>query len=316
MLLTTQQPADGASVVETLRIQLSGTHAALEERELVGGADASAQAMQLVRSGRARLVAWIDTRAAGRYELRCVGLRQGAIAAARAELAGRPGPALERTMALKLRELLDELDAPAAPSPSSSRAPPHELHEESSRPAQPSAGQASARVSALLELATQATSGAGSVGPQLRAFVAGGVSHRLAGLQAELSLGLGWASGFTRVATIGSVEVREWMSQLALHVLQPGAGPTLGGHAGLVLRVVRARGETAAGERGEQSRLVPALGFGADAAIPLQGALRLRWTLGAELALKSQRFAVERVSLLELGNLRAITALSLVFWSL
>lgn len=132
--------------------------------------------------------------------------------------------------------------------------------------------------------------------------------------QAELWLRVGWATALDAATTAGHVSAREWSPELAvrgLHRVDPSW--LAGGYLGLALRVVHAQGTTTAGEQGDSTRVVPALGAGAEARLRVTGALWARCALGAELALKAQRFAVDRQPVLELGQLRGRAELSLVF---
>jgi hypothetical protein len=309
------------SLGEALVIQLADSGPEVHTRALSRGDDAEAQARSLLRAGAGRMVIWSLRVNGGAHDLRCVFQHGQAVDSTTTRLQGAWGPALERTIALKVRELLDEQaraapdpeKAPSnrpdpAPAPAARRLPP-------AQPALPPAPspQPAMVISPLVELGVRGMTASGNGGAQAALGVAAGAAIAKGANRAELWLGVLWLSPLQATTMAGHVSTDEWKPELSVHALRRVDPSWLGGYLSFALRVVGAEGTTAAGEGGDRTQTVPALGAGAEGRLRLTGALWARCALGAELALKAQSFAVDQQTVLELGTLRAQAELSLVF---
>jgi hypothetical protein len=300
------------SLHEALLIQFADSGLQVHARALSRDDDAEALARELVASGATPMVIWTQRVNGGEHDLRCVFRHGQAVDSTTVRLQGAWGPALERTIALKVRELLDD-QARAPPEPSAPAA--EALPPPPSQPAHPPApGQAPATVfSPLLEISARAMTASGNGGAQAAVGVGAGGAMATGANRGELWLRVAWASPLEATTTAGQVTTHEWRPELSVHALRRLDPSWLGGYLSFALRVVSAQGTTAAGERGDSTEIVPALGVGAEGRLRLTGALWARCALGAELALKAQSFAVDHQAVLELGSLRGRGELSLVF---
>jgi hypothetical protein len=316
LLVLTGGPSSATrSLHEALLIQLADSRLQVHTRALSRHDDAETVARGLVASGAAQMVIWSERVNEREHDLRCVVLQQGQAARATSvRLQGPWGPALERTIALKVRELLDD-QARAPPATPSAQAAPA-LPPPALPPAAhaPEPGQAPAMViSPLLETGVRGMTPSGNGGAQAALGVGAGAAMASAASRLELWLDVAWASPLEATNMAGQVTTHEWRPELSVHALRRVDPGWLGGYLGFALRVVGAHGTTAAGEGGDRTETVPALSAGGEGRLRLLGALWARCALGAELALKAQRFAVDHQTVLELGTLRGRAELSLVF---
>jgi hypothetical protein len=310
------------SLSEALVIQLADSELLVSAHVLSKGDDADDVARNMLGAGAARIVIWTVRVAEGMHELRCVFRHASSVESTTTRLRGAWGPALERTIALKVRELLDELSRDPIPA----RAPPasgSDPAQAAEAPPTPQARAVLARApshppatatSPLVAVGVGGMTASGNAGGQAALGVGAGGAMTVGAGRAELWLRAHWvANPLTAGAPTGRVTTREWIPELSVHGLRRLDPSWLGGYLSLALRIVHAQGVSAAGEHGEQTRTVPSLGAGAEARLRLVSALWARCALGAELALKAQRFAVDGQTLLELGTFRGRAELSLVF---
>jgi hypothetical protein len=321
VVLTGEASSATDSLGEALLIQLADGELQVHTQALSRGDDAEAVARNLLATGRARMVIW-SLRVHGRaHDLRCVFRHAEAVDSTTMRLQGAWGPALERSIALKVRELLDDqarASAAPVPGPSSVAGPAPAAETPRPPPAQP--GRPSSPrppptpvISPLIEAGVRGMTASGNASAQAAFGVAAGAAMTSGANRAELWLRVQWASPLEAETTAGRVTAREWSPELSVHGLRRVAPSWLGGFLSVALRVVDAEGTTSAGERGDRTRSVPVLGAGAEARLPLTEKLWARCALGAELALKAQRFAVDHQPVLELGTFRGRAELSLVF---
>ena len=79
-------------------------------------------------------------------------------------------------------------------------------------------------------------------------------------------------------------------------------------------RLLHATGVSSAGDHGEAHRTVPYLFAGPLAGFAVLSRLEVRATVGPEVDLLRQRFALSGVPVADLGHVRAHTGISLVVW--
>lgn len=315
--------AAGQSVVETLRIQLSGSTTALRQLPLPQREPPAARGKALVDAGTCELVVWVEHPAPRRYVLHYVGRRAGRAVWEHARLNGRAGPSLERAMALKVREVLDEFvrierappttpvsAAPATPTPPT---PTTAAAPTASAPPVTSSPGRRGRLALLLELTAAGSSPGGNAGPQLQLGGSLGLAHDALGGRAEAWLGARWASALSHRSELGAVRATEWAPRLGLRLGWPWRSIRVGARVDLSLRVLHATGTRTDGERGSRSAVSPALALGPELALPLSRHWQLRWAPGIELALRAQRFAIDEQAVLDLGRVRAFAELSAIY---
>jgi len=336
-LLVLEPPGPPSGLLTALQIQLFGL--AEPERVVQPLAASPPEQIQagsaLARSRHALASVWVDpplTHRAGVVLLYVVGEREGRALVEVVRVPGERGPALERTLALKVREVVVELrrsaasteavasgpsaaqlQQPAPPPPTAASAPPEQGPEPAAAASAEQPPPAAAAWSALLAL-----------GPRLG-------SQPLLGLSRwGIGLGAGPALGFSRWRFAGVLSadwfparhselpgdrVRFWELDAAF-VLQAQClfGPVwLGARVGPQLIYLDASGTTASGATGSPySNAIWGVAFGVDAELPLSPKVALALDLQLQGLASHERFAVNGRELVDAGQLRLRTGLSLV----
>ncbi|HET6335195.1 MAG TPA: hypothetical protein VFG30_18350 [Polyangiales bacterium] len=325
-----------------LQIQLSGL--AQPERHIVAPAASAAEAIerasQLVRDQGALAAVWVDRGPAeggGPVVAYVVGDRQGRALIEVVRVPGDRGPELERTTALKIRELVAAMLRGQA-----ARAEAGQLLQTEGRPptaagpsgaeeqlpvaAQPSAAQSSAA------LPNEQPDEPPPTAPGWTAFASAGI--RL-GSQPDLGLGR-WGFGlgagpvldlrqFRLAVALGfdafpSIEVEragnsarfwEWTVGAALHA-QMQSGPLwLGARAGPQLVGLEAHGTTRADTPGNAAPTSWALSLGLDAEVPLTRFVSLLAGMQLQALARHLHLDVNDDELVDLGRVRARVGLEL-----
>jgi hypothetical protein len=296
-----------------LRIQLTGV-ARVDVRqatETTGVSGRVRSASELAQSEDVLLVVWTEPAvvlADGSREavLYVVGHKQGRALLEIVRVPGDEGPDVDRTLALKVRELVDEVRHNRAQAAAS------ELMLEPA--AEPAPGPV----------------GAPGWGPRV---AAGGLVGTFTGSElgqwgARLAAGAARRDGRLRLAGSGQldvfseIELSSAAAQVELFELAPGVlaqaqlrqgAIWLGLRAGLSLSVIDAQGQGARG-RGEASRLAPAWSAGVEVEVPLLDGIGLVAALELQARFRRQRFSVEGAEVVDLGRLRPLASIALS-WS-
>jgi hypothetical protein len=331
-LVLVEPPGSRSGLLTALQIQLTGL--AQPERVVQPMAASPAEQIQqgsaLARSRQALASVWVDPplhRPAGVVMLYVVGEREGRALVEVLSVPGERGPALERTLALKVREIVAELrrgmdSAQAMPSgPSAAQLqpppppPPATANADSPPPSAAAAGQAPPTAASW--------SGLLAVGPRLGSQPLLGLTRWGIGLGAGPSLtmqpwrfaGVLSADWYpARESAFAGDRVRFWELDAALFAqAQCLFGPVwLGMRIGPQLIYLDAAGETAFGQTGTHNNAIWGVAFGVDAEWPLTAQLSLGLDLQVQGLATHERFTVNGKQLVDAGQLRMRSGLSLL----
>jgi hypothetical protein len=318
-----EAPAGAQHGLESaLRIQLIGA-ADVETRPkpaLSGLPERIAAASDLVRDERALLVVWTDgpvQLADGSQEavLYAVGQREGRAQLEVVRVPGGTGPDMDRTLALKVRAIIDELRSQHSGLAPSMQAPEQGEYLPTAEPTEPriepepAAYAWSVRLAAGASAAPLARSNFGqwgvaaSAGPALL-----GRRVRFAGM-----LELGWYPSLDVTRSGAAVQVREIAPAIAFEAALRTGSVWLGARTGPALGFVSATGETAAGARGSADADVMSWLFGVNVELPIGAGFGASLGLDAQAQLRRQRFAVNGAQVADLGRVRPFARLLLVW---
>jgi hypothetical protein len=334
-LLLVEPPGPASGLLTALQIQLTGL--AAPERVVQPLAASAADQIQagssLARSRHALASVWIDpplSRPSGVVMLYVVGEREGRALIEVVRVPGERGPALERTLALKVREVVAELrraprSAPAATQLQVPRpAPPTAASEPVGAPPPPPAPQSAEAAAVPPPPSAARWSGFLGLGPRLGSQPRLGLSRWGFGLGAGPALTLrAWRfAGLlsadwlpVRRSERSQDRVRFWELDAALMMqVQRNLGPIwLGARIGPQLIYLDASGTTGLGETGQPyNRLIWGMAFGVDAEWPLARAFGLAADLQLQTLASHERFTVNGYELVDAGRLRVRMGLSLV----
>jgi len=324
LLLALRIQLTGAAEVETAAVPDSqSTTARIESASVLAGAENALAVVWtegpiVTQDGSQEAVLYVVGQQHGRALLEVV------------RVPGDSGPDMDRTLALKVREIVDALQAARAHAPgaalltptgtaqkTSARAAPSPTPAPSpgSSPA-PSSPAAEAHWTAAAALGVLASAQAGAAYGQWGAGIGVGPRLNLAANTLRLSGMLGLALyPRTEVQKAGArVGIVEITPSLALHA-QSKQGPLwLGARVGGALAFISADGRNAQGTRGVADQQLASLLFGVDAELPLGANLGVSLAVALEAHLRRQRFAVDDKQVADLSRLRPLAMLALT-WS-
>ncbi|MGD8860448.1 MAG: hypothetical protein PVI30_10595 [Myxococcales bacterium] len=307
LLLQPDPPPPHDGLADALRIQLRGV-ATVEQA--TGPAPGPLPRQVRATSARAEargalLSVWVqrpppqDDGEAREAVLYLVGRREGRALLEVVRVPGGGGPALDRSLALKVREVVDSLQRAEAERREALLSPPPPPRPEPHR----QLGLHAAAVGAPLQGASL-----GQWGAQLGVLGAlQWAPHRVeAELGATLFPSVGVAEG-PREARLTELSAR--LSIAWLHALGPAH---VGARAGLTLGTVQVEGRTPDGRTGEATEVAPGALLLAEARISLgdPGPWLQLW-LGAQARLTRRRYTIEGEEVADLGRLRPLLALGL-----
>lgn len=308
-----EDPADPPreSLVQALRIQLSGL-SSLESTTLEPGASPRAQAERLAREPSTLAVLWLPSGASERAAreasaLHALGLSDPGLREELVRVPGGPRPDVERSLALKVRELVDALRRSRAVVVLA---------------AVPTAGQAAATEPGPPPASAPALGPALSLGvrvtplserAQWGGLLAGGVAWWSDALRLVGALELAWFPELELARGSSRARVSELAPGLSCRVeLQRGA-LWLGAHGGLSLSLVHAEGSDGR-EHGDASvQLISVLG-GLHGELAIAEGFALYAGLDLQARPRRQRFTVDGTQLVDFGRLRPAASLALT-WS-
>jgi hypothetical protein len=334
-VLVLEQSGAPKGFLVALQIQLSGL--AQPERQVVAplasAADAIERASQLVRDHGALAAVWVDRspgQAGGPVVAYVVGDRQGRALIEVVRVPGDRGPELERTTALKVRELvaamlrgqaaraeagqlLQTAVPPPTAAPGADEQPPTAAQPSAALPSEqpdelsPTTPTWAAFASAGIRIGSQQDLGLGRWGFGL------GAGPVLELRQFRLAVALGFDAFPSIQVERGGNSARfwEWTVGAALHA-QLQSGPVwLGARAGPQLVGVDAHGTTRAGTPGNAAPTSWALSLGFDAEVPLTRFVSLLAGLQLQALARRLHLDVNDAELVDLGRLRARLGLEL-----
>jgi hypothetical protein len=306
-----------AGLLLALRVQLGPTET-VETRTVPADLDDAAlrqAATSMLSAEQARAALWIEPTQSGERVYVVRGPADRA-ALAKAKLRGKPGPDMDRTLALKIAELLSA--EPTAPPPPPPAPPAATAPAPAPKPSPPPAAEAPRpppwQLHAVAELAgvisPRSDSGFGQLGPAL----AGGVSLDGPRQRYAALLDLTWLPPVQTRAE-GGVELDVQELSPALRASgQLALGPVwLGAQTGIALALANAEATTTRGDYGERTELAPSWLAGVGIEVPMLTAFSLALDAGVQVQLRRQRFSVFRVELADSRRVRPLGRIAIVF---
>lgn len=287
----------------TLRIQLTDV-ASVSCRPESGGAPLSeriAGAARVVEQERLKLAVLLERDAdPALVRMVLVGARADQAVLAIERIEDRPDPDVDRSLALKVRDVLDVLAVTREVVQARDLLPA--LLSEPPRPP-------TAHVRVLFE-----AGGGLSLARQTRAVGLVGAGARFMDITrfAELAASAHLTSELDQAVPDGRIEEREWGVALSGRAGRVLRRYSLGAALDLGLVRVAARGETREGRSGESQLTRFRAALGLDLRVRLLAGLALRFAPSVELYPVAQGFAIEERKNLELGRFRALLPLTLV----
>jgi hypothetical protein len=314
-VLLLQAPGQAGSGLEgALGVQLVGV-AELEVRPLPEAASVPLRidaARELGQRQDALLVVWSEEPVAlpdGSKEavLYAVGQHEGRALLEVVRVPGGQGPDMDRTLALKVRELVDGLHRARAQSPSAAML-------QADAATQPMTATRP-RLGASAALSALGDPGLSARPARLAADVALGPSLLLRDLRLSALATLRWYPQRTVQQDGGTARFDELAPGLTLHS-QLRAGPLwLGARSGLALAFTSASGETAARAGGKKYVERTALWqLGLDVELPLTAELGLRAGLELTTRFVHRRLSVNDVTVVDLGRVSPLASIGIA-WS-
>jgi hypothetical protein len=314
VLLLRDQTVVQPGLLSALRIQLLGV-ADAEARTVPAGGGVPARvaaATELSRREHALLAVWtegpvLSPEGSGDTVLYLVGQREGRALVEVVRVPGGDGPALDRTLALKVRVAVDELERSGESSPGGVMLVPQSA--EAAPGARPVGRSWGALFGAGVIVGPQTGAAAGQWDVHFRA----GPALLISPFRLSLELALGWFPAL-RIERAGeSVRLSELAPGLALHAQLRQAALWLGLHSGVSLVWVQASGRSRSGAQGQASEQLAVLENGFDVELPIAGGLGMELALLAQAWLDRQRFAVNGREVADLGRLRPLALLALTW---
>ena len=295
VLLQIEGAAARPALEPSLRIQLRELELVSERVALPPDVPSRiAAANRIAEDEAADWVIWADElqtdpgRPADQAVLYVVGRKDGRALIEIVRVPGGEGPEVDRSLAIKVRELVGAEDGAAYALGNKELPPPGPPDTEGG-----DRGPAPSRTRFSIEAGLQA-SDEGSAGLAADVFFALAPSLRTDLLVIAVPLEL--AIGLPRSSELDGARV-EWTELGVAAWLKVGArvhpAITLGGGLGGKLAFTDAEGVAARGERGESTERLPAILTSLDAELALTEAVATRLTLGLESRLRRQRFLIE-----------------------
>jgi hypothetical protein len=311
-------PQDG--LLLALRIQL-GPGTPVELRGVAEGQARSGRteaAAALLRAERARAVVWTEVSQGAEpgaaTGLTFLVLRPGSAAGPPAldahRVDGPTGPDLDRTIALKVSEILAQTPASSSLGEGSAAGPTDRNALPGGPPSQPAP---SWQLGLLAQVAGLAAPVGGTGFGRWGLALGAGASLRREAIHFGALAELTWLPPVARQDGGARIEVRELVPGLRLSA-QTGLGPLwVGLHTGLAVSLLSAEASSADGRTAEASELSPSWLAGAGVELPLTAALGLAVDLGVQVRLRRQHFAVEKRDLADSGVVRPVARIAIAF---
>jgi hypothetical protein len=309
LVLTAHESPEPSRFVQLLDIQLTGI-AQVERGTRLVARSAAAKISSAARAAderNANLAVWIERAEAAEsgqmaiYSLHVVGRREGRLLVQVLRVPARDGPDLDRLLALKVGEVLDGLLRTAAE-------PTLRVATEwvGTPPAPQRAG-----IRPWLEFGLRGSSILSTGDALLGLGVAGGVQWPATGL--ETYAAVRGETGLDETSPAGQVEADELAAALGGRMLAQIGPVAVGGGMQFALRRLRIQGTTVRGKTGQATGWIPSVAVGGEARLGLSRWLAIRAALSVDYATIRASFTVNDELVLDLGRVRPVAELSLVF---
>jgi hypothetical protein len=242
--------------------------------------------------------------------LYAVGQREGRAQLEVVRVPGGRGPDMDRTLALKVRAVVDEMRAQhsglAEPvsSPAQGEAQPAEA------PAAPSEAYWTALLAAGVAAAPLARSDFGQWG----AVASAGPAWMRGPLRLAATVELGWYPGLDLEHAGASVRYRELDAGLAVNAALRVGDVWLGARSGPGIGFVGATGHAASGAPGTRDVRIASWFFGLDAELELGAGFGFSFGCDVQARFRRQRFAINGDEVADLGRVRPF-ARALLTWT-
>jgi hypothetical protein len=308
VLLLDDEAHDRAGLLASLQIQLADLAEVRVRHDLVPGGTAErvTAAGDPARRDGATLVVWSDdpfvTAEGSQAVLYAVGERDGRALLEVVRVPGGAGPDMDRTLAIKVRELIEDIqrDARARASALALSPPPSAAGAQSARPPR-------VRLEAGALVATQKRSRLGQWGAELHA----GPAWQSARTGFGIELGMTWYPELLTRRSGARVSLSELVPELrALGQLRV-APMWLGVHGAFGWALVDAEGRTAKGASAERHASCAVWTLGLDAELPLGDGFALALALDLQGHFVNRAFAVNALQITELAALRPALGVAL-----
>jgi hypothetical protein len=317
LVLSEAGAPEPAGLLLALRVQLGPT-VSVETRAVPAGLDDAAlqqAATSLQTAEQARAALWIEQSAAGQRVYVVRGSAGGAQLTS-AAVHGKRGPNMDRTLALKISELVSaEPSAPSPPPPAPAPAPaPAPRPPSLPRPPTAEAARPRWELHAIAELAgvvsPRSDSGFGQLGPAL----AGGVSLDGPEQRYAALLDVTWLPSVqTRAAGGVELDVQELAPALRASAQLAVGSVWLGAQGGIALALLNAEASTTRGDYGKVPEVAPAWLASIGIEVPMLTAFSLALDAGVQVQVRRQRFTVFGVELADSQRVRPLGRIAICF---
>jgi hypothetical protein len=266
---------------------------------------------EISQNEHALLAVWVEgpvpqSDGSSQAVLYLVGQRRGRALLEVVRVPGGAGPDLDRTLALKVRVAVDEIERARAASPGGTMLAPSQPAARDLSGSEPAWG---ASLGVGLLGGPQAGAAAGQWGAHLHA----GPGLLLDPMRFSLELALAWFPSVHIERAGDSVQLREIAPGLALHAQLRQGAVWLGLRGGMSVAWVQASGLSRTGLTGRARERLTACEGGIDVELPIASGLGVEFALLAQAWLDRQRFAVSGEQVADLGRFRPLLRLSLTW---
>lgn len=316
LVLTHPGEPPPSGLLLALRVQLGAT-LRIETRTVPEGLDVAAitqSAASMLATEHGRAVLWTEPSEGGRQVYVCRPSSDGGAQLTTAQVPGVPGPDLDRTLALKISEMLE--GTPTKPVAAQNVAPPAQAPHPTADKARPTAD--AARPSWRLGFVGQvggvvsprADSSFGKFGPALAA----GASSSGPVLRGAALLELVWLPAIG-TSTVGDVQiaVQELTPALRVNAQLLLGKVWLGAEAGFAVSLLRPSATTARGDYADRTVAAPSWFAGLGIELPLVPELALAVDGGVQVQLRRQRFSVFGVEVADSRRLRPLGRIAISY---
>jgi len=274
-------------------------------------------AVRAVDAGDATLAVWVERGGKTKggeleFVLYIVGRREGRLLVEVFRVPAKEGPDLDRTLALKVGEVLDRaLRKETQTTAANGWLAPEIPETPEPLPATPEPVR---QRRWLAELDGRWGGGGDAPASQSGAALAGGVRWRRDQLALEVLLAVGFDGGLEELEDLDGTVTTDEVTAAACARLLAKVGPVwAGGGLSAGARFVDAEGTTPRGTTGSDWIAVPTVTAAADVRFPIGRSLEVRGAAGMEWSPDRVTLTVNQQPVVDLGRVRAVAEVALVF---